>query len=117
MWRSYHVDPGPHAPPPPSQKKRPKKSSAQWDRKRFKRAQVAKKIGGVRIDNLNAFPAVWKTSIFYFFSRGARPRTPQNPSRVSNRPEFDENISILPENPNRDSISVGTQEQVSQANN
>ena len=52
-----------------------------------------------------------------FFSGGARPRTPKIPSRVSNRPELDENIPILPENPNRDSISVGTQEQLSQANN
>ena len=36
---------------------------------------------------------------------------------VSNRPELDENIPILLENPNRDSISVGTQEQLSQTNN
>ena len=41
----------------------------------------------------------------------------KNPSRVSNRPELDENIPILLESPNRDSISVGTQEQLSQANN
>ena len=58
-----------------------------------------------------------------FFSGEARPRTPppppqkKNPSRVSNRPELNENIPILPESPNRDSISVGTQEQLSQTNN
>ena len=39
----------------------------------------------------------------------------ENPSRVSNRPELDKNIPILLENPNRDSISVGTQEQLSLA--
>ena len=41
----------------------------------------------------------------------------ENPSRVSNRPELDKNIPVLLENPNRDSISVGAQEQLSQANN
>ena len=45
------------------------------------------------------------------------PVPPKNPSRVLNCPELDENIPILPENPNRNSISVGTQEQLSQANN
>ena len=38
-------------------------------------------------------------------------------SEQTNRPELDENIPILLANPNRDSISVGTQEQLSQANN
>ena len=55
-------------------------------------------------------------SIFIFPGEHA-PVPPKNPSRVSNRPEIDENIPILLENPNRDSISVGTQEQLSQANN
>ena len=36
---------------------------------------------------------------------------------MSNRPELDENIPILLANPNRDSISVGTKEQLSQDNN
>ena len=55
---------------------------------------------------------------FSILSGVARPQTPtkKNPSRASNRPELDENIPILLENPNRDSISVGTQEQLSQAN-
>ena len=55
-------------------------------------------------------------SIFIFLGEHA-PVPPKNPSRVSNRPELDENISILLENPNRDSISVGIPEQPSQANN
>ena len=65
-----------------------------------------------------AFSAVWKTSIFYFYpgEHAPGPRL-KNSSRVSNRPELNENIPILLENPNRDSISVGTQEQLSQANN
>ena len=110
-----------HAPLPPP-KKKSKKGPPNGTVKYLKehrqhKKKKKKKIGGVRIEYLNAFPAVWKTSIFYFFSGGARPRTPKIPSRVSNRPELDENIPILPENPNRDSISVGTQEQLSQANN
>ena len=32
---------------------------------------------------------------FLNFSGGACPRTPKNPSRVSNRPELGENVSIL----------------------
>ena len=58
-----------------------------------------------------------RPQISIFFSEGARPVPPKNPSRVSNRLELDENIPILLESPNRDSISVGTQEQLSQANN
>ena len=52
-----------------------------------------------------------------FFPGKHAPVPPKNPNRVSNRPELDENILILLENPNRDLISVGTQEQLSQANN
>ena len=63
------------------------------------------------------FQQFGRPQISIFFPGEHAPVSPQNPSRVSNRPELDENIPILLENPNRDSISVGTQEQLSQANN
>ena len=52
-------------PPPP--KKKSKKGPPNGTVKNLKEHRWQKYIGGVRIDNLNAFPAVWKTSIFYFF--------------------------------------------------
>ena len=55
------------------------------------------------------FQQFGRPQFFIFFPGKHAPVPPKNPSRVSNRPELDENISILPENPNRDSISVGTQ--------
>ena len=108
-----------HAPPSPSPpQKKEQKRSASWDRKRFKGTQIAKKKSvmlGLTISVL--FQQFGRPQVSIFFSRGSTPPYPPNPSRVSNRPEVDENIPILPENPNCDSISVGTQEQLSQANN
>ena len=63
------------------------------------------------------FQQFGRTRFSIFFLGEHAPGPPlKNPSRVSNRPELD-NIAILLENPNRDSISVGTQEQLSEANN
>ena len=84
MWRSYHVDPGPHArtharthaPPPPPKKKRAKKGPPNGTVKDLKEHRQQKKIGGVRIDNLNAFPDSLEDLNFLFFFRGSTPPYP-----------------------------------------
>ena len=73
-------------PPPPPHKKRAKKKKGPPNGtvKDLKEHRYQKKIGGVRIDNLNAFPAVWKTLIFYFFFRGSTPETQVERQTVPN---------------------------------
>ena len=102
-----------HAPPPPPPQKKGLPNGTVKD---FKKTNNKNK--SVVLGLTTAFPVVWKTSIFYFYPGEHASGPPlKNPSRVSNRSELDENIPILLENPNRDSISVGIQEQLSQANN
>ena len=104
----------PPPPPPPSKKKGPPNGTVKDLKKTNNKNKSV--VLGLTISML--FQQFGRPRFSIFFPGEHAPGPPlKHPSRVSNRPELDENIRILLDNPNRDSISVGTQQQLAQANN